>query len=103
MRSLLRAVATLPLVLAAPLLDRRNTNVVPGKYIVVMKKGGVQAASSFNTLAGGAIKNVNIDHKYNIGTFKGFSATLSDAQLNALQADKNVGSLQQKDGGIALT
>jgi Peptidase inhibitor I9 len=90
MRSLLTAVATLPLVLAAPLLGRRNANVVPGKYIVVMKDGGVHSASTFYTLAGGAIENVNIEHNYDIGTFKGFSASLSDAQLNALQADSNV-------------
>ena len=93
MRSLLTAVAALPLVLAAPLLSRRGANVVPDKYIVVMKKGGTHSASTFHTLGGGAIKNVQMDHKYEIGTFKGFAATLNNAQLKALQSDKNVSAL----------
>jgi subtilisin family serine protease len=94
MRSLLTAVAALPLVLAAPLLSRRGANVVPDKYIVVMKKGGTHSASTFHTLGGGAIKDVQMDHKYEIGTFKGFAATLSNSQLKALQSDKNVAYIE---------
>jgi len=94
MRSLLTAVAALPLVLAAPLLERRGANVVPNKYIVVMKKDGIHSASTFHTLGGGAIKDVQMDHKYEIGTFKGFAATLSSSQLNALQSDKNVAYIE---------
>jgi hypothetical protein len=96
MRSLLAAAAALPLVLAAPLLGRRGASVIPDKYIVVLKKGGTHTGSTFHTLAGGAIKDVQMNHKYEIGSFKGFAATLNNAQLKALQSDKNVRSSRSR-------
>jgi Peptidase inhibitor I9 len=87
------ALTALPLILAAPLAERAEA-VGPNKYIVVLKstapapiKGTVGLP---NKLAGNVLANVNKEHIYDVGNFKGYSATLNDAQIAALRLDPNV-------------
>ena len=68
----------------APLLVPRessNTMVLPDKYIVKMKeRAEVSKASAMYKAA----------HTYKSGGFKGFAATLSKEQLEAVRNDPNV-------------
>jgi hypothetical protein len=87
------ALAALPLILAAP-LNERSEAINPNKYIVVLKstapvptKGTIGLP---NKLGGNVLANVNKEHIYDVGNFKGYSATLNDAQIAALRLDPNV-------------
>ncbi|GME53922.1 hypothetical protein GTA08_BOTSDO03475 [Neofusicoccum parvum] len=77
----------LPFTAAAPLLaPRQGTELIPGKYIVVMKPDASQSAiSQITDLWGDAV-----DHVYSIGTFKGVSGTLSQTLMTTI---KNLGSV----------
>lgn len=76
----------LPLIFAAPLNERAEV-VGPDKYIVVLKTAAPVPTIS-NVLA-----NINEEHIYNVGNFKGYSATLSDTQIAALRLDPNVSQI----------
>jgi hypothetical protein len=87
------ALATLPLAFAAP-LNERDGQTGANKYIVVLK-AGAQAPIPHNlassaSAAGSAIASVPKDHIYDNGNFKGFAATLSSAQVAAIEKDASV-------------
>ncbi|KAK0650401.1 Cuticle-degrading protease [Lasiodiplodia hormozganensis] len=72
----------LPLATAAPLLaPREDAEVIPGKYIVVLKPEAEESAFS-NLLD---LFDNAADHVYNIGTFKGAAGSLTDALLKTVQ------------------
>ncbi|KAF2840346.1 secreted protein 2 [Patellaria atrata CBS 101060] len=74
--------AALPLALAAPVITPRAGQIIPGKYIVKMKSNAAQEIvdRALAMLDNGA------DHKYEFGSFRGFSATIPDAVLKLMQA-----------------
>ncbi|KAK4499078.1 hypothetical protein PRZ48_009590 [Zasmidium cellare] len=83
MRSFFNFLLAVPAVLAAPQINRRqDENTVPGKWIVQINEDSPLATvlSTVQTLAG-----VQAKHKYEIGTFKGFSFDGDDAVLDILE------------------
>ena len=91
------ALAVLPLAFALPSANRRreepapivtpqDVEVIPNKYIVVLKEtdGGMSIQSSISPLKAEA------DHVYDSEGFKGFSAELDDDDLATLQDDPTV-------------
>jgi hypothetical protein len=88
--------AALPLILAAPLIERAETAEAagPNKYIVVLKPTAPVPTQGTvglpNKLGGNVLASVNKKHIYDVGNFKGFSAVLNDAQIAALRLDPNV-------------
>jgi hypothetical protein len=88
------ALGLLPLALGAPLLTPRGGTTIPGKYLVVLKSE-TKTAGIMSSLAGGALAGITQHHTYDLGDFKGFSASLTDAQVEALQADNQVRLLRR--------
>jgi subtilisin family serine protease len=96
MLSLLTTLSLLPLAFAAPLLNERAPNTIPGKYIVVLKSHVPSASAEvLGSLAGGAVASVQKDHVYHLGSFKGFAASLSQDQVSALKNDPQVAYIEQ--------
>lgn len=85
-------VGLLPLALSAPLLTPRDGTAIPGKYLVVLKPSAARPAGILSNLAGGAAAGVSQERTYELGSFKGFSAALSDSQVQALKNDDQVSS-----------
>jgi hypothetical protein len=92
--------ATLPLAFAAPLTARDG----PTKYIVVLKAGSpapqqapagghVSNGPSAAAMPGNAISHVQKEHVYDQQGFKGFSAALTESQIEALRQDSSVSGL----------
>lgn len=91
MISIISALALLPFAFGAPLLEQRNGAAIPGKYFVILKpETGAVTASIMSDLAGGALAGVNREHTYNIGSFNGFAASLTNEQITALKSDSRV-------------
>ncbi|KAF3032196.1 subtilisin-like serine protease [Didymella keratinophila] len=65
----------------APLLEARQGTPIPGKYIVKMKDSGLTNTTyvALKLLQGSA------DHVYNMGSFQGFAAQMSDSVVNVLR------------------
>lgn len=83
MRSFYNILLAVPAVLAAPQINRRqDANTVPGKWIVQINEDSALAPvlSTVQTLAG-----IQAKHKYEIGSFKGFSFDGDDAVLDILE------------------
>ncbi|KAF2203617.1 subtilisin-like protein [Delitschia confertaspora ATCC 74209] len=74
--------ALLPFALAAPVITPRNTQVIPGKYIVKLKT----SASDANLDEALALLPTAPEHKYKFGGFNGFAGKISDAAVKKLQA-----------------
>jgi uncharacterized protein with ACT and thioredoxin-like domain len=79
----------LPLVAAtpvkrAPLLTRDASEVIEGKYIVVMN-GGSQVSAVNN-----AISSIAADADYVYNNLGGFAASLTDAEVDSLRNDPSV-------------
>ncbi|KAI0446060.1 subtilisin-like protease PR1K [Xylaria telfairii] len=81
--------AALPLALAAPakraspapLLKPRNGDIIEGKFIVKMKSSsGIEILEAHKNLVAG-----NVDFTYNSHQFTGFAASMTDAEVEALQ------------------
>ncbi|KAK4165538.1 cuticle-degrading protease [Cladorrhinum sp. PSN259] len=89
---LLTLAALLPLALAAPVLQPRGAQLIPGSYIVKLKDGTTDSTLQ-NTLKG--LKAVSPDHTYKGGRFKGFAAKLSAANLDAVRKNPNVEYIEQ--------
>jgi len=79
----------LPLALAAPVIQPRAAQLIPGSYIVKLKDG-----SSDTTLLN-AIKGVRPNHIYRNSKFRGFSADLSSSALKAVQDLPEVDYIEQ--------
>ncbi|KAK7531760.1 peptidase S8/S53 domain-containing protein [Phyllosticta citribraziliensis] len=85
-------VAVLPLVSPARLLlPAPNAVVVPNRYIVTLKRNDTQSALQ---AAVRRIEESNIGHVYDVGEFRGFSATLDNATLWDLQNNNAVESIE---------
>jgi hypothetical protein len=90
------ALAALPFALAAPFTER-DAQASQTKYIVVLKSDAPAPVphsgnlASTSSAAGSAVASVQKDHIYQNGNFKGFSATLTSAQIAALKQDSTVG------------
>jgi len=71
----------LPLALAAPVIQPRAAQLIPGNYIVKLKEG-----ASENTLQNAIkqLKSTQAKHVYRAGRFKGFAAKLSPQVLDAV-------------------
>ncbi|KAK0643932.1 peptidase S8/S53 domain-containing protein [Cercophora newfieldiana] len=79
----------LPLALAAPVIQPRAAQLIPGSYIVKLKDG-----ASDTTLLN-AIKGVRPNHIYRNSKFKGFSADLSSSALKTVQDLPEVDYIEQ--------
>ncbi|CAH0023160.1 unnamed protein product [Clonostachys rhizophaga] len=84
----------LPLVAAtpvkrAPLLTRDASEVIEGKYIVVMN-GGSQVSAVNN-----AISSIAADADYVYNNLGGFAASLTDAEVDSLRNDPSVAYIEQ--------
>lgn len=71
----------LPLALAAPVIQPRAAQLIPGNYIVKLKDGASESALQ-NTLK--QLKSGRTKHVYRAGHFKGFAAPLTPQVLNAV-------------------
>jgi len=78
---LLAWAALLPLALAAPVIQPRGLQIIPGNYIVKLKDGSTE-----NTLLNAIkqLKSSPTKHVYRAGHFKGFAAKLSPQVLEAV-------------------
>lgn len=78
----LGALLTAPLAaLAAPILEARG-EVIPGKWIAVLKpeQSTEMVLSSVTSILGGATPH----HTYQIGSFQGYSVSASDDVVNSI-------------------
>lgn len=78
---LLTWAALLPLALAAPVIQPRAAQLIPGNYIVKLKDGATERHLQ------NAIKQLDsakAKHVYRAGRFKGFAARLSPQVLDAV-------------------
>ncbi|XXG98204.1 hypothetical protein Hte_004526 [Hypoxylon texense] len=80
----LGALLTAPLAaLAAPILEARGGEAIPGKWIAVLKPEHSTErvlSSVTNILGGGATPK----HSYQIGSFRGYSLSASDSLINSI-------------------
>lgn len=80
------SLVALPLALAAPLLaPRQDADVIPGSFVVVMRDGTSESVlqstvQRVTELLGGTAP----EFVYNMDTFKGFSASFTDALLTTV-------------------
>jgi len=79
----------LPLALAAPVIQPRAAQLIPGSYIVKLKDGSSDA-TLLNT-----IKGIRPNHIYRNSKFKGFAADLSSSTLKAVQDLPEVEYIEQ--------
>ncbi len=73
--------ALLPLVLAAPVIQPRAAQLIPGNYIVKLKDGSTEASLQ-NAIK--HLKSTQAKHVYRSGRFKGFAAALTPQVLDAV-------------------
>ena len=66
----------------APLLEARQGTPIPGKYIVKMKDFGLNVNTTSSALQ---LLQGSPDHVYNIGSFQGFAAEMSESVVNDLR------------------
>jgi len=97
----LSVLSLLPLVLAAPavvrraepapLIQARDANLIPGKYVVKMKDGASPAAlvDAINSVPG------DPEHVYRAGRFHGFAQALDDADLSTVRSHPDVDFVEQ--------
>jgi hypothetical protein len=90
------AFALLPLVLSAPLLAPSTNTTTTGKYVVVLKPSKISALSLLSLVLKGPLKDILQQHTYELGDFKGFSATLTATQVKTLKALDLVRILQKQ-------
>jgi hypothetical protein len=88
--------ALLPLALSAPLLAPRTSTIIPGKYLVVLKSSKASTSGIISGLTEGPLKKIVHHHTYELGAFKGFAATLTDAEVKTLKADNQVRVLKSQ-------
>lgn len=89
---LLTLATLLPLALAAPVIQPRGGQLIPGNYIVKLKDG---ASESTLQDAIRHIKTGNAKHVYRAGQFKGFAAKLSPQVLDSLSKLPDVEYIEQ--------
>ncbi|KAK3935498.1 cuticle-degrading protease [Diplogelasinospora grovesii] len=85
-------VSLLPLALAAPLLQPRAGQLIPGSYIVKFRESSSEAAIQ-DALS--MADSISVGHVYNAGKFKGFAAKLSARQLEAVRSLPQVEYVEQ--------
>ena len=78
---LLTLATLLPLALAAPVIQPRGVQLIPGNYIVKLKAG---ASESTLQDAIRHVKTGSTKHIYRAGRFKGFAAQLSPQVLDTV-------------------
>ena len=81
--------ALLPLALAAPVIQPRAAQLIPGSYIVKLKEG-----ASDSTLQN-TIKGLKTTHVYRNSKFRGFAADLSSKALQEVQNLPEVDYIEQ--------
>lgn len=75
----------LPLAWAAPILTpRAGEEVIPGKFIVVMKDSASNALLQTTITSVTGLLGARPRHVYNMGTFKGFSVSSTDALIQTV-------------------
>lgn len=74
--------ALLPLALAAPVIQPRGLQLIPGSYIVKFKES-VSDGTVHTTIDG--LKSVTAKYVYRAGKFKGFSAKLDAKALSTIK------------------
>lgn len=79
---LLTWASLLSLAMAAPVIQPRGAQLIPGSYIIKLKDGASDSALQ-DTIK--HLKSVQADHVYRAGRFKGFSAKLSPSVLAAVR------------------
>lgn len=84
----LSILAALPLALAAPLIQRRGAEVIPGKFIAVLKKDSTVNALDADSAA--SVLGTAPDSQFQIGDFKGMSFGASDDQVEAIRNNEHV-------------
>lgn len=67
---------------SAPLLEARQGTPIPGKYIVKMKDSGLNIDTTYVALK---LLKGSADQIYNIGSFQGFAAEMSESVVNILR------------------
>lgn len=78
--------AASPMTKRAPLIVAREDNVLQGKYIVKMKSGGLNTASSIQ----GAIDSIAGDADHVFSKLGGFAGSLTDEEVEALRNNPDV-------------
>lgn len=92
MKSILALLLALPAVFAEPSINRRQTaETIPGKWIAELNEDSPLATvlTTIQTLAG-----ISPKHKYEIGSFKGFSFEGDDRILDLLQSVGAIKSIE---------
>ena len=79
---LLTLATLLPLALAAPVIQPRGLQLIPGSYIVKFKESA--SDGTLHTTIGG-LKSVKPEHVYRGSKFKGFSAKLDAKALSTIK------------------
>lgn len=87
MRFISTLLAALPLAVAAPVIEERQAPTL-GRYIVVLKPEATE--SVLRDLIVEISLDLTPDFVYNIGSFKGFAAPLSEALLTTITSLSSV-------------
>jgi hypothetical protein len=82
----LAAFTLLPLALSAPVVTPRTDIIPANKYLVVLKPSRIPLLNIVTSLLTGLLSEIVQDHVYDLGDFKGFSALLTDAQVELMNA-----------------
>ena len=80
------ALLTLPLALAAPILEARaGTFTIPGQFIVVLKPEMTQDDLRYSIdSAAGILNGTKPKHSYTFGSFKGYHVSASDDLIKSI-------------------
>ncbi|KAK3316981.1 peptidase S8/S53 domain-containing protein [Apodospora peruviana] len=84
--------ALVPLAFAAPLIQPRGVQVIPGSYIVKFKQG--TSDGTVGTAIAG-LESIKTTHVYRAGQFKGFSAKLDAKTLSKVKNMPEVEYIEQ--------
>jgi oryzin len=101
--------AVLPLAIAAPMIEApQDAQVVPEKYIVVLKQGvtSQQLSAKLSFVNGLAVRRgYGLTHRYDFGQLRGFAGKFDDHTIATLQGHDDVcaNSATLRDGLILTT
>jgi len=77
----------------APIIQPRNSQIIPGKYIVKLKDGASESA--LNAALGKVRKN-KPQYVYKASKFKGFAGTIDDDEIQTIQGLPEVEYIEQE-------
>ena len=87
-------ILALPVAFAAPIISLgRDAEIIPGKYIVVLKPSTSSALLQTTLTSVTGLLGARPQHVYDLGSFKGFSVSATEALI---QTVANIGAVRDE-------